>query len=161
MPDKKSINIPSLLSKIDFSPDRAISASAESAALFAKAVELRRECMESRMNAEMDWERACAEKDLALRKQARALDEKITENGIKAEILLDKKVTGLLQVFNKSKAAEEYAKLLMKTFEMRADSANAICYATRKELDWQSSIEDGNRTLQKAREEAQSRFSEE
>lgn len=147
-----------ILQKIDFSPEDVVQAAAENTRLFRQAVDYRMEQVKRRNVAKMQQEEAEAEAELLLRADARDTGEKITENHIKAHLLVDPKLHDLREVRNHADEREEYSKLLIEMVKMRRDCLQIIQGLAMTEGSLRRAAESANAELAKIRSKAQARY---
>jgi len=147
-----------LLDKLPFSADDVIDASEKTPLLYREAIDLRYKTMESRSDAKRAWETKQAERNLALRQEARANGDKITEDAVKAMLLLDPEVAPAAEVRDRTENADEYLKLVVKAFEMRRDCLEIVGYLVRGEMSVQRAVEANADKIAATREKLRNKY---
>jgi hypothetical protein len=122
----KPTDVQSLLELIPFDAANVQEAAADNTALFVKAIEYRIDCFRSRSTAKMALEEAEAQKDVDLRKEARATGDKITEKNIEQLLTLSPRIKQKREEYSKAEALDEYSKLVVEAFRMRRDCLRII-----------------------------------
>jgi len=157
-PAQPELEIQSLLTKIDFSPENVVSAAAENPILFVQAIQFRLSCLQKYNVAKMNWERTRADAELRLRQNARESGEKITEKNIEALLLQDEDVIASRIEFARADEMDEYSKLVVEAFRMRRDCLKIVGEMTRDELSLQKAIEIDSEKLAAVRQKLRERF---
>lgn len=147
-----------LLSHADFVPDDVVDAAAQNTVLFVKACQYRLECMKRKSISEFDLKRINSEADLRIRKEARDDDEKITEAGVKARLILDEDVSDAQKLFDNAEIYDEYSKLVCEIFRMRRDCLRIVEATVRSEMGIGRVADEASDTVSHKREELQRRF---
>ncbi len=156
----KRRTVAELLGKIDFSPDNVIEAAAVNSVLFVDAIDYRRECLSKRNAAKMVMEQIQAGKDLNMRREARALGDKITERHIETSLLLDPDVADAMRLYDEAEELDEYSKLVVEAFRMRRDCLKIVGELMRGELSAQAAVEAGMEKMESSRRKLRERFPE-
>lgn len=152
------VDVIGLLNQMDFSPDNVVDAAAINPVLFVKAITYRLHCMEEKTRLEMDLKRLCAEVELEIRSDAKATDEKITENHIKAKLLLNEDISDATKAFERSEVYDEYSKLVVESFRMRRDCLRIVSDMTRDEMRQGRALDDATEVVSSNRRKLTERF---
>jgi hypothetical protein len=151
------VNVRTLLNKIDFSPDNVVEAASVNPGLYVRAIEYRLQCLTEKSRQDMNHKRLRAETELEIRRHAKANDEKITEDHIKAKLLLNKDVSAAGEQAQQAETMDEYSKLVVEAFRMRRDSLRIVADMSRQEMNLGRALE-ANADLQETREKLRSKF---
>ena len=151
-------DIKNLLQRIDFSPEDVIQATAENTRMFRQAVDYRMEQVKYRNVAKMQLEEAEAAAELLLRADARDTREKITENHIKAHLLVNPELHDRREARNRADEHEEYSKLLIDMVKMRRDCLQIIQGLAMTEGSLRRAAEAAGAELSKMRSKIQARY---
>lgn len=147
-----------ILRRLDFSSEDVVQAAAENTRLFRQAVDYRMEQVKHRNMAKMQLEEAEAAAELLLRADARDTGEKITENHIKAHLLVNPKLHDFREARNHADEQEEYSKLLIDMVKMRRDCLQIIQGLAMTEGSLRRAVESANAELAKMRSKARARY---
>jgi len=147
-----------LLDKLAFSADDVIDASEKTPLLYREAIDLRYRTMEARSDAKRAWETLQAQRNLELRQEARANGDKITEDGVKAMLLLDPEIAPAAEVRDRTENADEYLKLVVKAFEMRRDCLEIVGFLVRGEMSVQKAVEANAGKIMATREKLRNKY---
>lgn len=112
-----------LIAKLDFSEEQVAASLLNQPTLLLKASHYRVQKLRNRMQAEADYDKASAECALRVRAQS---EGKITEAYIKETVATDADVLLAQRKYNETKAAEEWAKLLIESYQMRGSMLKAL-----------------------------------
>lgn len=156
---KESKNeVAQLLKAIDFSAVNVVQAAAENPTLFVRAAEYRLTCLRARNAAKMEWEKAQAETDLAIRREARLTGDKITEALVSNQVTVNSTVAHYAVKFSEADELDEFSKLIIEAFRMRRDCLRIVGELTRDELSLARATEAGAEKLAVTRRKLKERF---
>lgn len=133
-PSPSKIDVINLLNHMDFVPDDVVSAAAKNAVYFVEAIKYRLECMELNVQAKMDHKRINAERALQLRQEFRDNGDKLTEDHLKALLVMDSEVSRVTRELERAEVFDEYSKLVVEGFRMRRDCLRIVSDMTRNEM---------------------------
>jgi hypothetical protein len=154
----KEIDVQDLLDTVPFQPENAMNAASTNTVLYTEAIRYRLQRLEKAFNAEKDWELAAAEADLKIRKDAKDNGDKITEAQIKNKILLDKRVAVLADARHRAEIFEEYSKLVVRVFEMRAEMLKTVASMVNRELPMAQTAAQASDRMKAERKKMRERF---
>ena len=154
----KTVDVIALLNRIDFSPDNVVEAATMNSVLFVEAIEYRLRCLEDKTRHEMEAKRICAERELAIRKEASERGDKVTEGTIKAMILVDQDAIEATSRYQDAEVYEEYSKLVVEAFRMRRDCLRIVAEMLRSEGSIGRSMEAQAEEMTKVRQNLKNRF---
>ncbi len=117
-----TVDLKKLVDAMDFSEEEIHGALLNQSKLFLEASYYRVEKMKVRMKAEADMNQKQTEVSTQVRAQT---EVKITENYVSEQTALHQDVIAAKQVYDKARTLEEFAKLLMGSFEMRGSMLKA------------------------------------
>lgn len=152
------IDVVGLLNQMDFSPDNVVDAAAVNPVLFVRAIKYRLQCLEEKVRLERSLKRLSAETELAIRSEAKSNDDKITENHIRAKLLLDEDVSEAIKLSEEAEVYDEYSKLVVEGFRMRRDCLKIVSDMTRDEMRVGRALDDASETISNNRKKLEERF---
>lgn len=147
-----------LVEKLKFTDEGVVEAALEGASLFEAAARYRVGKMRSKASAEMNLDRIKADTELAIRKEAAAEGEKITEGNIKAKLAVDDDVAEAQRRYNEAEADEEYSRLLVEAYRIRRDSLKAIVELTGAERAMGKIVESNQASLEETRKKLANKY---
>lgn len=147
-----------LLDKLAFSSDDVIGAEEQTPLLFREAIDLRYQTLDAKFAAKRAWEVKQAERSLAIRQEAKAAGEKMTEGLVDAMLLLDPEVAPLAAERDRAEAADEYLKLVVEAFRIRRDSLDVIGYLVRGEMSVQRAVEANAEKVRVTRDKLRNKY---
>lgn len=150
--------IQELLKKLDFQPQNVLDAAANNPGLFKLAIDFRLECLRRRNQMKMQYEQTSAEKELAIRKEARETRTKITNDEVTALLLVDKVVAASRRQFEAADEMDEYSKLVVEAFRMRRDSLRIVEDLVKDEMGLQRAVEQTAEKVAETRRKLYERF---
>ena len=157
-PASSKTNVLSLLDCVGFAPENAVEAAAILPRLFVKAIDYRKECLFEKSEAKLTAKRVNAEVELDIRNEARVNDEKITENHIKAKLVLDNKVSKAERDLERAENFDEYSKLVVDAFRMQRDCLQVVKGLISDEIRQGRALDQEVETLSKTRQKLRERF---
>jgi len=158
MEPKTKSSIANVLNRLEFSPDDCVRAAAENPLLFRDVIDYRIDKMRDRNAAKMQMEKIKAEIELAIRADARANGDKVTEGTIDAKLLVDPKVDKAIKLFNAAEEADEYSRLLLEAIRLRRDALKVIGDLVRDEVSLQRATEMNMGKVAEARERLKAKY---
>lgn len=120
------IDVLKLLDTVGFAPENAVEAASVLPRLFVRAINYRLDCLFEKSEAKLQTKRINAEVELDIRNSAKVNDEKVTENHIKALLVLDPKAAKAERSLERAEAFDEYSKLVVEVFRIQRDSLQVV-----------------------------------
>ncbi len=153
-----AINIKKLLEGVEFDPDDVVGTAVKQGVLFTDAIQYRLDCMTAQKRAELAHKRIEAETSLAVRKQYKEAGDKITEDNVKALVLLNSKVRKAADEEATADVYDEYSKLVCEVFRMRRDCLQIVTKMTADEVREQRALQAGSDKMREQRNTLREKF---
>ena len=130
-----------LLANLSFQPENVVSAAQQTPGMFRDAAEYRRLCLFESNRAKLKWESEAAAFSLKVRKAARDVGDKLTNDEITAKVTASLRLMPHAQARDRAEEAEEYSHLLVDAVRVRRDCLRMIADLVRQEISIQSAVE--------------------
>lgn len=151
-----SIDLKSLIDKVDFTDEEVEDAARDHPKLYKRAVKYRVRKMRDRVEAELAYESKIAK--LSAKYQDRKDEKgkrKLTEGAVKSKVQLDPEIQKLRRKMEFSHVHEKFSELLLRVYDKREFAIKVIMKAREGEIDkiFKSMAEDGGKKMSKKLQE--------
>ena len=147
-----------LLANLSFQPENVVSAAQQTPGMFRDAAEYRRLCLFERNRAKLKYESEAAAFSLKVRKAARDVGEKLTNDEINAKVTASLRLMPFAQARDRAEEGEEYSHLLVDAIRVRRDCLRMIADLVRQEISMQSAVEANRGPVDQLRAKLRARY---
>jgi len=158
LPPAKDDQLDHLVDGLSLNADTVLQDASHLAHQFLDAANYRVQKMRKEVEAEMALDVARAEAEIEIRNSATQTGEKVTENHIKAHLILNPEVAAATKLFNDRQAEHEYGKLLVEAYRIKRDCLKAVCDLTSAERAIERIVGMSTTSLQEVRNKAKSKY---